>query len=208
MPNTTTHKRPPWWLNEDVINWVVKRTEAKRTRQEMIDESMEGEHGWPLDDRPLTENAYISVRAVLASREHPSDEEPQQPKKPKWSGKRLRELHTEKRTGRADSAMALQLNVAKSVALLEEFELPEIDWDEGMNAELFGFIFDDITELGNWIQTATLVVASHMDEMAIQRKLSKLRIVANDESSSEGERANARRILDTLARKKTQINAG
>ena len=129
--------------------------------------------------------------------------DPPKPKKgqPRWSGKRLRELR-----GSTGTAAQLQKSVAKAVQELETFEFPDIDWDEPMNSELFGWIFDDLGELKLWLDIALATVTVHLNETDVRRKIKKLQAVANDPNAGH-QGSNALRLIEVLRTKK-QLNGG
>jgi hypothetical protein len=123
-------------------------------------------------------------------------------KQPRWSGKRLRELNEAKRAGDNSDFNKLQREIAKSVQALEEFDLPDLDWDAGMNSDLFGFLFDDLIELDRWVLYAEAITAAHTDEMTKQRTRKNLEARRDHPNTGEFERKACIRALERLTDKR------
>jgi hypothetical protein len=121
-------------------------------------------------------------------------------RKPSESGRRLRELHAERRNGRhADSLWHLQKAVALAVSELEFFDLPALGWDEETETLVLE-IFDDLGRHARWNDEALSIVVAHMNDLGRQRKIQVLRARADDPSSTQAERETAARLADRLTR--------
>jgi len=123
-------------------------------------------------------------------------------RQPRWSGKRLRELHADKRNGDTSDFNKLQREIAMAVQALETFDIPDLDWDEGMNGERFGFVYEDLTELDKWVITAQAITASHMDEMSRQRTIKNIEARRDHPNTDENERRACERALERLRNKR------
>jgi hypothetical protein len=146
---------------------------------------------------------HITHQGFADTSSRPKADKKQKPKrrKPSESGRRLRELHAEKRNGRSDSLWDLQKAIALAVSELEFFDLPILDWSEETETLILE-IFDDLGRHARWNDEALAVVITHMDDLGRQRKIQKLRIRADDPSSTQAERETAARLADRLIRKR------
>jgi hypothetical protein len=189
------------WENDDVIAWVARRMKAGKTRDEIVAESQEGAYEWPLPNRWLGKNAADICRGIVRDRKRRGDNNRR--REPKEAGKRLRQLHAEKRAGRGLTDLwYMQKTVTELVGVLEGFDLPELDWSEETE-ELTNEIYEDLGRGARWVDTALDVVAAHMDGLGRQRKIRKLRARIDDPSSTPSERMTAARQAEKLEHKRS-----
>ena len=135
--------------------------------------------------------------------------QPKQDKKqPRWSGKRLRELHDASRNGDSSEFNKMQLQIAKNVAALETFELPDLDWNDPLTNEIAGFIFEDLEELDKWVTRAQKIAAAHTSTKWRQNKIKFLRNVTIANGYEPGEVENAQRSLERVIENKQLSNGG
>ena len=216
MPKETKPKRPRarsrieteiWWEDDAIIAWAARRLSVGVTIQHgLVEESKGGAHGWPGGERHLNVNAARVIDGIVRDRKRRGDTNRR--RKPKESGKRLRELHAQTREGRAKTELwNLQVAVAKAVAVLEWFDLPDIDWTEH-NEMLVAEIYDDLARHAQWTETAIDVTVAHMDELGRSRKIKILEARANDPSSTPNERASAARLAERLRGKADAARLG
>jgi hypothetical protein len=185
------------WEDDAVLAWVARRLKAGRSTYQLQAESKAGTHGWPASPNYFGQNAAEKAVAIIRDRERRGDTTRR--RGPSESGKRLRELHAEKRAGRGVGDLwHLQIAIAQAVGLLERFDLPELDWSE--DAESFTLeIYSDLERHARWNDAALDACAARMDSNARQRKLKLLRDRADDPSSTLPERQTAARLADKLA---------
>lgn len=196
--------------NPDVIDWVAKQRKHNMTTKDVITASKGKDNGYPADAPSLTDGGVTSILAVLADRERRAGHEPTKPKKkePRWSGKRLREINEEIKGGDNTQLKKLQKEIAHAVRALEDFSIPDLDWGTGINSELAGFVFDDVAVLAVWVNNASSVIVSHMDQMTIHRKIRAAQAIIDDPNASDGYRAAARAGIERLIEKKGLPKAG
>lgn len=185
------------WDDDDVVAWVARRMKAGRTRDQIFQESQAGDNGWPAA-RGLSQNGVDIVRAIVEDRLRRGDTTRR--RQPKESGRRLRELHAERRAGRTGDLWHLQKATAEAAGMLEGFALPDLDWSEENEAIVIE-IYDDLMRHARWNEAAIDAVTAHMDELGRQRKISQLRARADDPSSTQAERETAARLADKLIAK-------
>ena len=193
-----------YWENDEVIAWVARRTKAGRTRDEIVEESEAGAHDWPLPAQPLGKNAADIARAIVADRARRGDT--MRRREPSGSGRRLRQLHAEKRAGRTGDLWDLQVAIAQAVGGLEAFRLPDLDWSEDTEA-LMADLYDDLERHVRWSEAAFETVTAHMSELGRQRKIQALEARANDPSSTPAERASAAKRAEVLRRKRKRLSS-
>lgn len=189
------------WQDEVVLTWVARRLKAKRTRDQMMAEANAGEHGWPLPGRKLPQNAADRAIAIVRDRQHRGDTPRRRP--PSESGKRLRQLHADKRAGRRDPQSELwrmQVAIAEAIGVLERTELPDVEWSEDVDHILNEVVYD-LERHRAWSDRQFDSVWAHIDDVGRQRKLRELRKRANDPSSTQSERESAANLAEKLERK-------
>jgi hypothetical protein len=187
-------------LDDDrVIAWIARRLRAGKTREEIADEAKAGLYDWPLPGRSLGVIAVREAMRVLRDRRRRGDT--LRARRPKESGKRLRQLHAEKRGGRTGDLWRLQKAISEAVSMLEGFDLPALDWSEETE-DVVAELYDDLERNLRWLNAALEAVTAHMDELGRQRKLTQLRARADDPSSTAAERATAAMLAEKLARKR------
>jgi len=119
-----------------------------------------------------------------------------------YSGRRLRQLHAQKRAGRTVGDLwYLQKAIAETIGVLEGFDLPQVDWSEESDDLMFE-MQDDLARGRLWLDSAEAVVVAHMSELGRQRLASKLRALMDAPSASTAERAQAARALERLKTKR------
>ena len=108
-----------------VLEWVRARRDEGMSRERIAAASKAGERGYP-GSRPLSDRVTGQVLAILRALDARPEPQSQQPKAPKkvasWGGKRLRQLHADKREGRRDPESDLwkmQVAIAEAVSVLE-----------------------------------------------------------------------------------------
>jgi len=132
---------------------------------------------------------------------------PKPKQKATYGGKRLRNLHAEKRAGGEQTDVwKLQIAISQANQLLERFEIVGLKWDEhGDVAERLQWIYDDVATMVRFGEQALDVITATMDDLGLQRKLDALRIRMEDQSSTPFERENAavlaKRIEQKMARR-------
>jgi hypothetical protein len=187
-----------------VLNWVRKRTRAGLGTKEIVELTRTAED-WPRPGSPLSDGTLASCRCAIYHLEDQGVRWPLQPggTKPltKESGKRLRQLHSQKRNGRPlNDLWYLQKAVAEHVGVLEGFDLPELDWSEEAQ-DLILEIHDDLMRAAVWTDSSQEAVVAQMSDLSRLRTLQKLRIRADDPSSAPSERRMAARAADKLKQK-------
>jgi hypothetical protein len=130
---------------------------------------------------------------------------PQPPKKPKATegGKRVRQLHADKRAGQRDGesqVFKMQVALAESVGYLERFDLPDLEWSEDVQDVLNDIVYD-LERMRAWNERAWDTVWAKMDDVGRQRRLRELRKRADDPSSTSWERRNASELADKMEKK-------
>jgi hypothetical protein len=137
-------------------------------------------------------------------------EKPKPKKKATYGGRRLRQLHAEKRAGgKQTNVWELQIAVSQANQLLERFELVELEWDEhGDIAERLQWIYDDVAMMVSFGEAALNVITAHMDDLGRQRKLQALAIRAQDASSTSAEREAAARLHARLQNRRNAKRLG
>jgi hypothetical protein len=187
------------WEDDDVIVWVARRMRAGRTRDEIEAESKAGTHEWPLPGRWLPRNTVDICRHIIGDRRRRGDNS--RPRK-KESNKRLRQLYDSRRSGeRGDTDIwKLQRAIWQAASEVEWFLLPNLNWDEDTQ-DTVQQILDDLRRLDLWTQGAIGATIARMDDLGKQRTIHKLRVAANDQTATQGERENAVRMLAKLQRK-------
>lgn len=199
----TSNDKAEAWDNDDVLAWVARRFKAGKSRNEVHQESVAGDHDWPLPGESLSQNGVDIARHILRDRKRRGDSN--RARQPKESGKRLRQLHAQKRAGRTTELWYMQKAIMEMVGVLEGFELPDLDWNEETE-DLVNEIYDDLHRNGRWNDAALDAVAAHMDELGRQRKIRMLRDRMNDPSSTPSERMTAARLAEKLERKRAFAN--
>lgn len=191
------------WENDDVIAWAARRMKAGRTRDQLVAESKAGEHDWPLPGRWLGQNAADITRSIVLDRVRRGDTNRR--RQPKESGKRLRQLHADKREGRPTGELwNLQVTLAEAAGRLEAFELPALDWTEETEA-LVNDLYEDLERHARWNDAALDAVIAHIGDLGRKRKINQLRKRADDPSSTPSERASAARLAEKLERKQAAV---
>lgn len=124
------------------------------------------------------------------------------------SGKRLRELHGQRRAGRTGGIWELQKAIAQAVSVLEFFDLPNLEWDEETEV-VVAEIIDDLARHARWNEEAVDVAAGHMGDLGRRRKIQLLWTRAQDPSSTPYEREAAASLAARLERRRDtrQIDA-
>jgi hypothetical protein len=203
------------WEDDGVIAWVMRRIKAGRTAYQIRDESVAGTHDWPEPGVYLGQNAAEKACAVARDRIRHERGAPAAPKrgKPKASegGKRVRQLHGDKRAGKRDGesqVFKMQVALAESISYLERFDLPDLEWSEDVQ-EVLNDIVHDLERQRAWSERAWDTVWALMDDVGRQRRIRELRKRADDPSSEPSERRNARELYEKLERKyRQQKNLG
>lgn len=187
-----------------VVQWAREKMDGGWTRDQCVKASKANTDGWPREGDHLTNGGMTEVRAAIAALEHANGNvAPKKEKKqPKWSGKRTRELQAERRAGTASDLNKVQLEIAKTVSILESFELPDLDWEDGMNTEIASFVFEDLTVLQEWADHAMNIAVAHMGDIEKQKMIRKLRALAEDPAAAPGEVTNALAHIERLIEKK------
>jgi len=192
------------WTNDEVIAWTAKRIRRGATVNDLVRESDASLYDWPLPGQGLGQNAAEKCKAIAEDRQRRGDRSRR--RQPKEAGRRLRQLHTEKRAGRSGDLWELQVAVAQAVSGLETFSLPELDWSEETEALVMD-LYDDLARHARWSEAALEAVTAHMSDLGRQRKIQALEARASDPSSTASERASAARLAQTLKRKRKRLSA-
>lgn len=215
-PNSS-EKRVTWqlteagvhpWEDDGVIAWVQRRLKAGRTAYQIRDESRLGAHDWPEPGVYLGQNAAEKTVAVARDRLRHERGAPKAKARPRASegGKRLRQLHADKRDGKRDpesDVWKMQVALAESIGYLERFDLPDLDWSEDVQ-EVLNDIVHDLERHRAFNERAWDTVWALTDDVGRQRRLAELRKRADDPSSEPSERRNARELYEKLERKYRQ----
>jgi hypothetical protein len=196
------------WKDERVLAWAQKAKKARRgTRERLMADSKAGKYDWPVSGKHLAQNAADRVLAILGDRErHQRGAPPKAAKKPKATegGKRVRQLHADKRAGQRDAesdVFKMQVALAESIGYLERFDLPDLDWSEDVQ-ELLNDIVHDLERHRAWNERAWDTIWAKMDDVGRQRRMRELRMRADDQTpGGEWEARNARELLERLEKK-------
>ena len=198
-PKAEGRANVPLHNEDDMIAWVAKRQKAGRNRDEVYAEAVAHSHDCPFPEETLSKNGVDVIRAILLDRRRRGDSGRR--RQPTESGKRLRELHAQKRAGRrAGDLWHLQVAIAEAAGRVEAFYLPDLDWSDETD-QLVLDIRDDLLRHASWNEAAFDVVVAHMSELARQRTYNLLIERANDPSSSPNERAVAARKAENIRRR-------
>lgn len=196
------------WEDEAVLTWVTKRKKAKRHRDQIVAESKAGEHGWPVEGKHLPQNAADRALAIIKDRERAgrkgkskTDDNPKGE-----AGKRLRELHAEKRGGRNDKLLTMQLRLEEATGSLEGIDALYFGMSDA-DQELIVKIHDSVTRLTMWADITMKTTIAHMDDAHVVTRIEALRAkAASTQYAAEAETFNAK--ADELERKRTYLLAG
>lgn len=202
--------------NPVVIEWVGGLREMGWLRNDIVAASKAGEMAWPGSPKGLSDGVAQAIYAVLADRDRRADEHVLRAplrRQPTEGGKRVRQLHEDKRAGARDPESELwkmQVALNEAISLLERFDLPDLKWTEEIDVRL-NELLHEIERHRGWSDRAWDVVWAHMDDVGRQRTLRKLRDRANDPSSESWERRSATNLADKLEekyRKQRGLSAG
>jgi len=190
----------------DVVDWVEDRTRDGWTRDQIVQASKDSTDGWPRPGKHLENGGVSECRAAIAAKERArnDDKSPKSKMKdgPKQSGKRLRQLHEERRKDGASKLNEFQIAVMKAASSVEHFELPDDIGLSDEEQEKISMLFDDITILFEWSGHAFDIVVDQMGDLEELRKIKKVKDRSQDPSSGSYERANAVRSLERLEQKR------
>jgi hypothetical protein len=199
----TVTGRPALSHDPAVINWVRAKIRARWNRDRMVKASIEKTDGWPRpepgDGNKLSNGTYSECRAAIVAEDRVR-KEARAPKKRKATegGKRLRQLHADKRAGERDSesdVFKLEVALAEAISLLERYELPEMEWTEELDARLNEIVYQ-LERLQTWWDLAWDATWARMDDVGRQRTIRTLEARANDPSSNQHERETAARLAE------------
>jgi hypothetical protein len=185
-----------------VIEWVRALTRRGLTTKQIVASSKVGEDDWPGREKGLSDGSLAECRAAIAAEDRVRAE--LQSRKPvRESGRRLRQLHADKRAGVRDPESDLwkmQVAIAEAVGVLERIELPDVKWSDDAQHILNELVYD-LERHRAWSDRQYDAAWALMDDMSRQRKLRELRERAADPSSTQFERENASNLADKLDRK-------
>ena len=158
----------------DVVDWTRGQIVAGRNRDQIVADSKAGRNGWPVPGRALSNGGFTEVRAAIAAIEHMEGNGATPPAKrvPSRSRRRLNELAPQRSEAvLIDSAF----RIARYPRELEAIDIAiELD-DDGVTAEVFKDVVDDVLHLEYWVQRTIAAVLSRLDDAATIAKILALR---------------------------------
>ena len=133
---------------------------------------------WTLED---AEHVELVARHLLKRR-------------PKYSGRRLRELATKRRNGH--ELAALQYRMMQLTSILESVDVADYDLAD---PEAVSEFHDDLVELQFWMDRSISLASSRLDDVKL---LEKLRIMRDPTGRTEAERRTANAIAAKIERRR------
>ena len=186
-----------------VIDWVRTQTRRGLGSKEVVAASVAGEDDWPGKGKSLTDGTLASCRAAIVAEDRVRAEYRTPKKTASEGGKRLRQLHADKRAGRRDpedDLWKMQVSIAETIGVLERIELPDVEWNESVG-HLLNEVVYDLERHRAWSDRQFDAVWARMDDVSRQRKLGELRKRVSDPSSTQSERETAASLLEKQERK-------
>lgn len=114
----------------------------------------------------------------------------------KYSGKRLRELAAKRRKG--NDLASLQYRMMQLTSILESVDVASYDLSDAEDVSDF---HDDLVELWMWMDRSIALANSRLDDVALERKIRKLR---NGTGRTEAERRTAAVLAEKLERRRRE----
>lgn len=171
----------PLWRDERVIAWVAKRMQAQSTRDELVDESRTGAHGWPLPGTYLTRVQVSQIQAILADREVTGRQPQRKRRRGNWNGvsnsARAGELKERKKAGGNDYLDTLKWQdvIVQLCAALEAFDVAGYEFGGETGVWYASDLLDDLISLDIWLNRAIPTVQRWLQEEKIRGIIETLR---------------------------------
>jgi hypothetical protein len=93
-------------------------------------------------------------------------------RRPKYSGKRLRELASKRAAGSAPRLADLQYRMMQLTSILESVDITDYDLAD---PDVVSEFHDDLVELKLWMDTSIALASARLDDAVLERKIAKLR---------------------------------
>jgi len=180
----------------DVIAWVERQRAEGMTREKIVATSRQP--GYP-GDKPLSNGSVGTILAILHDREiYGREASPPKKKGPTWGGKRRRKLYEDNRRDGPTQLREMQIKIAEAATNLEHYDLPrDIGLSEYEQWDIAD-LFNDLTNLSQWLARALAITIAAMDDLNRQRTIQKLRDRATHPSVDQAERENALAAIERL----------
>lgn len=136
---------------------------------------------WTLED---TDNVELVLKHLLKRR-------------PKYSGKRLRELASKR--GNGSQLADLQYRMMQLTSMLESVDVATIELADAEEASEF---HDDLVELQLWMERSIAFASMRLSDAKLEYKISKLR---DPTGRTDAERQTAARLADKLERRRREL---
>ena len=119
-------------------------------------------------------------------------------RRPKYAGKRLRELAPKRGVGPKPRLADLQYRMMQLTQILESVDVADYDLSDPEEVEEF---HDDLVELQLWMERSISLASARLDDAALERKIRKLR---DTSGRPEPEQQTARALADKLERRRRE----
>ncbi len=116
-------------------------------------------------------------------------------RRPKYAGKRLRDLAAKRRNGGSD-LVDLQYRVMQLTSILESVDVGSYDLGD---PEEVGELHDDLVELQLWMDRSIALASARLDDAAFEAKIARMR---DPSGRGEFERQTANALADKLERRR------
>lgn len=191
-PKQKTEDGAALWTDERVLAWVRKLMKAGLARDEITGASRTGARGWPIEGKHLPQNAADRAIAIIKDRDQNGR------KKPRESGKRLRQLGIERKAD-PGRLVNVRYQIVQMVGTLEQIDLAENGIGDA-DGDTVASVHEELSLLARWLDSSLAVVVAHLDDERALERIRKLREDTSGRTASEIE--TGQRLAKKLERKR------
>jgi hypothetical protein len=161
----------------DVLEWTRNKIRRGWTRNRIVAASKSGEEGWPAYwPEGLSNGTLSSIRAAI---DHVEQYERLSPRKrrPKYSGRRLRELAEQRKREGYPALVDVQRRVNQAMALVDTIDvLPYLDDED--DEFVLREMHEDVAELASWADHVIALTSARLTDAEKRETIRKLRNVS------------------------------
>jgi len=158
----------------EVIAWLRLRFERGMSAAAISAATRSGDYSWPADRWPkgMSEGSVLACRSTIFHLQRFEELHPVK-RRPRYSGKRLREIAARKRP--LQPLDKVQWIVMKLTAALEGVEIEEYDLDSEYAQMILLDLYEDLGEHMGWVEKTVTAIRYHLDEVEVIEKIRKMR---------------------------------
>jgi hypothetical protein len=159
-----------------VIDWCWERLDRGWSTEQLSEASRKGEAGWPVDTWPegLNHSQMKVVRCVVYHLQGYDELHPMR-RRPRYSGKRLREIAARAKQQALTPIDKVQRSVAQLTAALEGVDIEQYDLDSSYSQMIILDLYEDLGEHQGWLDKTVMAIRRHLDQAEVMEKIRKLR---------------------------------